>query len=50
MSDTHSLTQYIKFEVPDGDVFIHAGDFTKCGNLQEVIDFNKWIGKVFFFY
>ncbi|XP_058793262.1 metallophosphoesterase domain-containing protein 1 isoform X2 [Phymastichus coffea] len=35
MSDTHSLTQYIKFNIPDGDVFIHAGDFTKRGRLQE---------------
>lgn len=29
-----------------GDVFIHAGDFTKCGSLQEVIEFNNWIGNV----
>ena len=46
MSDTHSLTQYIKFDIPPGDVFIHAGDFTKCGSLQEVIDFNNWIGNI----
>lgn len=47
MSDTHSLTPYIKFDVPDGDVFIHAGDFTKCGSLQEVVEFNTWIGEPF---
>lgn len=46
MSDTHSLTQFIKFDIPNGDIFIHAGDFTKCGSLQEVIDFNKWIGNL----
>lgn len=45
MSDTHSLTPYIKFAIPDGDIFIHAGDFTKCGRQDEVIEFNKWIGK-----
>lgn len=28
-----------------GDVFVHAGDFTKCGSLQEVIEFNNWIGE-----
>lgn len=28
-----------------GDVFIHAGDFTKCGRKEEVIEFNTWIGK-----
>lgn len=44
MSDTHSLTPFIKFDVPAGDVFIHAGDFTKCGSLQEVVEFNNWIG------
>ncbi|XP_022232746.2 UPF0046 protein C25E10.12 [Drosophila obscura] len=44
MSDTHSLTPYIKFDVPDGDIFIHAGDFTKCGQLEEVVEFNTWIG------
>ncbi|XP_037939419.1 metallophosphoesterase domain-containing protein 1 [Teleopsis dalmanni] len=44
MSDTHSLTPYIKFEIPEGDIFIHAGDFTKCGQLEEVVEFNKWLG------
>lgn len=23
---------------------IHAGDFTRCGHLQEVKDFNNWLG------
>lgn len=45
MSDTHSLTPHIKFDVPDGDIFIHAGDFTKCGKREEVIEFNTWIGR-----
>lgn len=44
MSDTHSLTPFIKFPIQDGDIFIHAGDFTKCGKKDEVIEFNKWIG------
>uniref|UniRef100_A0A1A9WTM5 Calcineurin-like phosphoesterase domain-containing protein n=1 Tax=Glossina brevipalpis TaxID=37001 RepID=A0A1A9WTM5_9MUSC len=44
MSDTHSLTPYIKFDIPDGDIFIHSGDFTKCGLLKEVKEFNNWIG------
>lgn len=45
MSDTHSLTHHIKFDIPEGDVFIHAGDFTRCGKLDEVIDFNNWLGE-----
>ncbi len=44
-TDTHSLTPYIKFDIPDGDIFIHAGDFTKCGKMEEVSEFNNWIGK-----
>lgn len=44
MSDTHSLIHNIKFDIPDGDVFIHAGDFSKCGQKDEVINFNKWLG------
>ncbi|KAF7275107.1 hypothetical protein GWI33_012178 [Rhynchophorus ferrugineus] len=44
MSDTHSLIRNIMFDIPDGDVFIHAGDFTKCGQKDEVIAFNKWLG------
>lgn len=43
MSDTHSLTHHIKFDIPDGDIFIHAGDFTKCGLLDEVRGFNHWL-------
>lgn len=48
MSDTHSLTHNIKFDIPDGDVFVHAGDFTKCGQLEEVVEFNNWLGKKVF--
>lgn len=43
MSDTHSRFKY-PFKIPKGDIFIHAGDFTKTGALKEVIDFNDWIG------
>ncbi|XP_039289427.1 UPF0046 protein C25E10.12 [Nilaparvata lugens] len=46
MSDTHSLTPHIKFDIPEGDIFIHAGDFTRCGGHEEVVDFNNWIGQL----
>ena len=29
MSDTHSLTPHLKAPIPDGDVFIHAGDYNE---------------------
>lgn len=47
MSDTHSLIQNIKFDVPDGDVLLHAGDFTKCGEKTEVEEFDRWLGIIF---
>jgi predicted phosphodiesterase len=40
-SDTHGLHDAVS--VPDGDVFIHAGDLTKFGELAEISDFGKWI-------
>ncbi|XP_050300876.1 UPF0046 protein T07D4.2 [Anthonomus grandis grandis] len=46
MSDTHSLVRNLSFDIPDGDVFLHAGDFTKCGEKEEVIFFNNWIGSL----
>lgn len=30
--------------IPDGDVLIHAGDFTNYGDIGEVIKFNAQIG------
>lgn len=41
MSDTHSLHR--RFEVPDGDVFIHAGDITREGEIDTLYDFSIWL-------
>lgn len=43
ISDTHSRTDAI--QMPYGDVFIHAGDFTELGLPSEVKKFNDWLGK-----
>lgn len=44
ISDTHSM--HSKVTVPDGDVLIHAGDFTGtlANQAQEMIAFNAWLG------
>ena len=42
ISDTHSRTDSI--QMPYGDVFIHAGDFTELGLPSEVKKFNDWLG------
>jgi len=41
-SDTHEKHWGLK--VPEGDVFIHAGDFTMIGEPQWVDAFNLWLG------
>ncbi|XP_040568574.1 metallophosphoesterase domain-containing protein 1 isoform X1 [Lepeophtheirus salmonis] len=46
MSDTHSLTSHITREIPEGDIFIHAGDFTRSGAFKEVKEFNSWLSQL----
>ncbi|KAM7346397.1 metallophosphoesterase domain-containing protein 1-like isoform 2-T2 [Cochliomyia hominivorax] len=46
MSDTHTMTSQLKFDVPQGDIFIHAGDFSNYGRWNEVKEFNDWIGSL----
>jgi hypothetical protein len=40
-SDTHE--RHSNVVVPDGDVFIHAGDFTMVGDLRKVAAFGAWV-------
>lgn len=42
ISDTHGLHRTV--EVPDGDILVHAGDFTRHGELATVEDFDDWLG------
>lgn len=42
ISDTHEKHRDII--VPDGDILIHAGDFTGIGSPRAVADFNRWLG------
>ena len=40
ISDTHSMHELV--DVPEGDVLVHAGDFTSLGHLSEVQAFGVW--------
>jgi predicted phosphodiesterase len=40
-SDTHN--KHAALDVPAGDIFIHAGDFTMDGNLRDVAAFGEWV-------
>lgn len=42
LSDTHN--RHWRIDVPDGDILIHAGDFTLTGTNSEIADFNNWLG------
>ncbi len=42
ISDTHSL--HWSLNIPEGDVLVHAGDLTNRGILEEVSEFNTFLG------
>lgn len=42
ISDTHN--QHDRLTVPDGDVLVHAGDFSMVGERGDVLEFNRWLG------
>lgn len=42
ISDTHG--DHRSMTIPDGDILIHAGDFTCYGRREQAIDFNDWLG------
>ena len=47
LSDTHGYHWEIgKYNnpIPDGDVLVHCGDWQSYGKLEELYDFNKWLG------
>eukprot|EP01126_Amoeba_proteus_P048010 TRINITY_DN5525_c0_g1_i1.p1 TRINITY_DN5525_c0_g1~~TRINITY_DN5525_c0_g1_i1.p1 ORF type:complete len:187 (-),score=27.99 TRINITY_DN5525_c0_g1_i1:298-858(-) len=33
-----------KLKIPDGDILIHAGDWTRFGRESDATDFNDWLG------
>ena len=43
-SDTHGYHDAVT--VPDGDLLIHAGDFTMMGRADEVTDFVDWMASL----
>lgn len=43
ISDTHTKTDTL--QLPPGDVLIHAGDFTRTGDQDEIEEFNQFLGE-----
>jgi Icc-related predicted phosphoesterase len=46
ISDTHGLHDKMTHAIPDGDVLIHAGDFTNVGSVKDVERFDAWLGSL----
>jgi predicted phosphohydrolase len=44
VADTHLFHEDLT--VPDGDVFVHAGDLCRAGNLRELEIAARWIGSL----
>jgi Icc-related predicted phosphoesterase len=44
LSDTHD--KYEQVIVPEGDILVCAGNITREGELDELIGFNQWLGKL----
>lgn len=44
ISDTHN--KHDQIDLPDGDILIHAGDFTERGTLEEINTFNEYLGSL----
>lgn len=43
ISDTHLQHSVHKIKIPDGDMLIHAGDLTICGNYLETAEAGQWL-------
>ena len=43
-SDTHG--HHRAHPIPDGDVFVHAGDITRAGEIETIIDFADWLSSL----
>ena len=43
ISDTHSRTEKLQYEIPEGDILIHAGDFTQVGSSGCVQKFSNFL-------
>lgn len=46
ISDTHNRADELEELLPDGDVFLHCGDFTDYGTVEEVKKFNEFLGRL----
>ena len=41
VSDTHGFHR--RLDIPAGDIFVHAGDITRDGEMSTALDFANWV-------
>jgi Icc-related predicted phosphoesterase len=46
ISDTHTKHKQITYDLPGGDLLIHAGDISSMGYKHEIQQFLKWFNKL----
>ena len=46
ISDTHARHRSIT--MPPGDILIHAGDLTRLGEEEDVVEFDRWLGTLLY--
>eukprot|EP00930_Biecheleria_cincta_P085838 TRINITY_DN75200_c0_g1_i1.p1 TRINITY_DN75200_c0_g1~~TRINITY_DN75200_c0_g1_i1.p1 ORF type:complete len:634 (-),score=112.78 TRINITY_DN75200_c0_g1_i1:201-1997(-) len=46
ISDTHGAHDELTSRLPSGDVLLHAGDFSMCGDLRELESFGRWLASL----
>ena len=44
ISDTHNMHDQI--DLPPGDILVHAGDATGRGRVEELEEYNRWLGSI----
>lgn len=45
-SDTHGMHGFAR--MPEGGILVHAGDITRHGEKRELIEFNAWLGTLYY--
>lgn len=43
VSDTHNMTDANNYPIPEADILVHAGDFTKMGTTAQIDQFVCWL-------
>lgn len=46
VSDLHGKFLEMEHPIPEGDIFIAAGDVTQLGSIEEFVSFNDWLASL----